>query len=240
MLIKNPPLETDRGSKRSKVMEKNPASTSAQENDNSIAGKNTTLEFETGVMMNKLKKRSNMFPDWVSHDYLLLIMHGISLFLPFMNLSKLVKQLWHEEKDPRRSLQSHNQKIGLDQPRRRQYLYDLRQATYHWFQILKVVMRIHLREQRQEEQIDAHWTTTQGSAMVYLDDVRTALNDRLKGIRMEYLPQTFWSQRDKANARAMIQAIDKRLKTRRIMRSLERFVGGRPYGGDLRLLQRTI
>ncbi|GKC77458.1 hypothetical protein Tco_1128232 [Tanacetum coccineum] len=44
-----------------------------------------------------------------------------------------------------------------------------------------------------------------------LDDVRTALNDRLKGIRMEYLPQTFWSQRDKANARAMIQAIDKRL-----------------------------
>ncbi|GJY34436.1 hypothetical protein Tco_0418905 [Tanacetum coccineum] len=73
-----------------------------------------------------------------------------------------------------------------------------------------------------------------------LDDVRTALNDRLKGIRMEYLPQTFWSQRDKANARAMVQAIDKRLKTRRIMRSLERFVGGRPYGGDLRLLQRTI
>ncbi|GJS17262.1 hypothetical protein Tco_0411734 [Tanacetum coccineum] len=73
-----------------------------------------------------------------------------------------------------------------------------------------------------------------------LDDVRTALNDRLKGIRMEYLPETFWNQRDKANARAMIQAIDKRLKTRRIMRSLERFVGGRPYGGDLRLLQRTI
>ncbi|GJZ75483.1 hypothetical protein Tco_0639948, partial [Tanacetum coccineum] len=58
-----------------------------------------------------------------------------------------------------------------------------------------------------------------------LDDVRTALNDRLKGIRMEYLPETFWNHRDKANARAMIQAIDKRLKTRRIMRSLESFVG---------------
>ncbi|GJT74966.1 hypothetical protein Tco_1041691 [Tanacetum coccineum] len=73
-----------------------------------------------------------------------------------------------------------------------------------------------------------------------VDDVRTALNDRLKGIRMEYLPQTFWSQRDKVNARAMIQAIDKRLKTRRIFWSLERFVGGRPYGNDLWLLQRTI
>ncbi|GJT43476.1 hypothetical protein Tco_0952191 [Tanacetum coccineum] len=62
-----------------------------------------------------------------------------------------------------------------------------------------------------------------------LDDVWTALNNRFKGIKMEYLPQTFWSQRDKANARAMIQSIDKRLKTWRIMRSLERFVGGRPY-----------
>ncbi|GJU76367.1 hypothetical protein Tco_1273437 [Tanacetum coccineum] len=44
-----------------------------------------------------------------------------------------------------------------------------------------------------------------------LDDVRTALNDRLKGIRMEYLPQTFWSQHDKVNARAMIQAIGQKL-----------------------------
>ncbi|GJT28953.1 hypothetical protein Tco_0909228 [Tanacetum coccineum] len=73
-----------------------------------------------------------------------------------------------------------------------------------------------------------------------LDDVRTALNDRLKGIRMQYLPQTIWRQRDKENARAMIQAIEKKLKTRRIMRSLEKFVGGRPYEGDFRLLQRTI
>ncbi|GJU62453.1 reverse transcriptase domain-containing protein [Tanacetum coccineum] len=57
-----------------------------------------------------------------------------------------------------------------------------------------------------------------------LDDVLFCSNIRLKGIRMEYLPQTFWSQRDKANARAMIQAIDKRLKIRMIMRSLERIV----------------
>ncbi|GKB15485.1 hypothetical protein Tco_0849408, partial [Tanacetum coccineum] len=62
-----------------------------------------------------------------------------------------------------------------------------------------------------------------GSA-IYLERRSTALNDRLKGIRIEYLPQTFWSQRDKANARAMIQAIDKRLKIRRIMRRLEDIV----------------
>ncbi|GJW46007.1 hypothetical protein Tco_0077653 [Tanacetum coccineum] len=73
-----------------------------------------------------------------------------------------------------------------------------------------------------------------------LDDVRTALNDHLKGIRIEYLPQIIWRQSDRERAKAMIQAIDKQLKSRRIMRSLERFIGGRPYGGDLRLLQRTI
>nr|GEV14653.1 putative reverse transcriptase domain-containing protein [Tanacetum cinerariifolium] len=60
-----------------------------------------------------------------------------------------------------------------------------------------------------------------------LTDVRTSLDDRLKGIRMQYLPQSIWRKSDKDITAAMIQAIDKRLKTRRIMRSLERFVRGR-------------
>nr|GEY55987.1 hypothetical protein [Tanacetum cinerariifolium] len=55
-----------------------------------------------------------------------------------------------------------------------------------------------------------------------LNDVRNALDDRLEGIRMQYLPQTIWRKGDKDRAAAMIQAIDKMLKTRRIMRSLER------------------
>nr|GEZ11569.1 hypothetical protein [Tanacetum cinerariifolium] len=73
-----------------------------------------------------------------------------------------------------------------------------------------------------------------------LYDVRNALDDRLKGIRMQYLPQTIWRKGDKDRAVAMIQAIDKMLKTRRIMRSLESFVGGRLYEGDFWMLQRTI
>nr|GEW96647.1 hypothetical protein [Tanacetum cinerariifolium] len=73
-----------------------------------------------------------------------------------------------------------------------------------------------------------------------LTNVRTALDDRLKGIRMKYLPQSIWRKSDKDRAVAMIQAIDKKLKTSRIMRSLERFVGGRLYERDFRMLQRTI
>ncbi|GJU98361.1 hypothetical protein Tco_1327632 [Tanacetum coccineum] len=73
-----------------------------------------------------------------------------------------------------------------------------------------------------------------------LNHVRTALNDIATGIQMEYLPKRKWSKQDKQRARVMINAIDKKLRDRRLMRSLEKFVGGRPYGGDLRLLQRTI
>nr|GEW90115.1 hypothetical protein [Tanacetum cinerariifolium] len=69
-----------------------------------------------------------------------------------------------------------------------------------------------------------------------LNDVRNALDDLLKGIRMQYLPQTIWRKGDKDRAAAMIQAINKMLKTRRIMRSLERFVGGRLCEGDFWML----
>ncbi|GJZ32991.1 hypothetical protein Tco_0578427, partial [Tanacetum coccineum] len=73
-----------------------------------------------------------------------------------------------------------------------------------------------------------------------LNDVRSALDDILKRIRMEYLPQTVWRNVDRERAGAMIQAIDRQLRNRRLLRSLEKFVGGRLYGGDLRLLERTI
>nr|GEU48736.1 hypothetical protein [Tanacetum cinerariifolium] len=73
-----------------------------------------------------------------------------------------------------------------------------------------------------------------------LSHVRTALNDIAIGIEMDYLPKRKWSKQDKQRARVMINAIDKKLRDRRLMRNLEKFVGGRPYEGDLRLLERTI
>ncbi|GJR74898.1 uncharacterized mitochondrial protein-like protein [Tanacetum coccineum] len=67
-----------------------------------------------------------------------------------------------------------------------------------------------------------------------LNDVRTALNDLLKGIRMPYLPQTIWRQSDRDKAGAMIKSIDIQLKTRRIYcGSLEeKFVSGRTVRED--------
>ncbi|GJZ32384.1 hypothetical protein Tco_0577820 [Tanacetum coccineum] len=73
-----------------------------------------------------------------------------------------------------------------------------------------------------------------------LNHVRTTLNDIATGIQMDYFPKTQWSTQDKRRARVMISSIDRKLRDRRLMRSLEKFIGGRPYGGDLRLLERTI
>ncbi|GJU36179.1 hypothetical protein Tco_1184533 [Tanacetum coccineum] len=69
----------------------------------------------------------------------------------------------------------------------------------------------------------------------------SSLEDITKNIDMEYLPEDGkWSNLEKKRAHFMIKDINKLLKERRMMRSLEKFVGGRLYGTDLRLLQRTI
>ncbi|GKB79784.1 hypothetical protein Tco_0946679, partial [Tanacetum coccineum] len=60
------------------------------------------------------------------------------------------------------------------------------------------------------------------------------------GIRMEYLPLRKWSNLDKKRAQVMVQVLNKQLYQRRLMRNLEKFIGGREYGKDLRLLERTI
>ncbi|GJR19657.1 hypothetical protein Tco_0968184 [Tanacetum coccineum] len=78
----------------------------------------------------------------------------------------------------------------------------------------------------------------------FSDDTLTrllsSLEDITKNIDMEYLPKRRWSTLEKKRAHFMIKDINKLLKERRMMRSLEKFVGGRLYGTDLRLLQRTI
>ncbi|GJY84105.1 hypothetical protein Tco_0497481 [Tanacetum coccineum] len=68
----------------------------------------------------------------------------------------------------------------------------------------------------------------------------SSLEDITKNIDMEYLPKIRWSTLEKKRAHFMIKDINKLLKERRMMRSLEKFVRGRLYGTDLRLLQRTI
>ncbi|GJW60931.1 hypothetical protein Tco_0110266 [Tanacetum coccineum] len=73
-----------------------------------------------------------------------------------------------------------------------------------------------------------------------LSSVRSVLNDIASNLEMDYLPKRHWSNLEMKRSRIMVKAIDKLLFERRLMRNLEKFIGGRDYGNDLRLLERTI
>nr|GEY56759.1 hypothetical protein [Tanacetum cinerariifolium] len=73
-----------------------------------------------------------------------------------------------------------------------------------------------------------------------LTSVRSVLHDIASYLRMDYLPNRRWSNLYRQRSRIMIKAINKLMLERRLMRSLEKFVGGREYGEDFRLLERTI
>nr|GEU73582.1 integrase, catalytic region, zinc finger, CCHC-type, peptidase aspartic, catalytic [Tanacetum cinerariifolium] len=58
-----------------------------------------------------------------------------------------------------------------------------------------------------------------------LEHTQQGISHEVSGTRMQYLPSTIWRKGDKDRAAAMIQVIEKMLKTRRIMRSLEKLSG---------------
>ncbi|GJR05459.1 putative reverse transcriptase domain-containing protein [Tanacetum coccineum] len=73
-----------------------------------------------------------------------------------------------------------------------------------------------------------------------LSSVKRVLHDIASNLEMDYLPKRHWSNLEMKRSHIMVKAIDKLLFERRLMRNLEKFVGGRDYGNDLRLLEWTI
>nr|GEW38284.1 hypothetical protein [Tanacetum cinerariifolium] len=74
-----------------------------------------------------------------------------------------------------------------------------------------------------------------------LISLRDTLKDMANNLEMGYtsvMPRRGWSNWDKKKYRIMIKDINRQLLDRRLMRSLKKFVGGREYGEELRLLQR--
>ncbi|GJU84616.1 hypothetical protein Tco_1292162 [Tanacetum coccineum] len=76
-----------------------------------------------------------------------------------------------------------------------------------------------------------------------LTRILEALNYRVKEFKVKRLNPgmntRFWTEKDVTRSKQFIAAIERRLKTRRIYRNLECFVGGRVCDIDYRLLQRT-
>nr|GEW43305.1 retrovirus-related Pol polyprotein from transposon TNT 1-94 [Tanacetum cinerariifolium] len=76
-----------------------------------------------------------------------------------------------------------------------------------------------------------------------LQQIDEALDYRVKEFRINKmnpgLNTRFWTRKDVDRSKEFMFAIQKRLKTRRIFRNLESFVGGRVRDADYRLLKRT-
>ncbi|GJW49174.1 hypothetical protein Tco_0090525 [Tanacetum coccineum] len=76
-----------------------------------------------------------------------------------------------------------------------------------------------------------------------LTRIPEAMDYRVKEFKLKQLNpgmnMRFWTQKDMTRSNEFISAIERRLKTRRIYRNLESFVGGRVLDIDYRLLQRT-
>ncbi|GJR94292.1 hypothetical protein Tco_0266466 [Tanacetum coccineum] len=73
-----------------------------------------------------------------------------------------------------------------------------------------------------------------------LTSVRSVLHDIASKLRMDYLPKRTWSSLDRNRSRIMIKAIDQLLLERRLIRSWEKFVGGRDYRSDTKVFTMTM
>ncbi|GKF09909.1 hypothetical protein Tco_0044133 [Tanacetum coccineum] len=131
-------------------------------------------------------------------------------------------------------VKSYQKKINLEKPDI--YRSDLRRMTaYTAYPDIQGIIYVDEMNKNRLMRTDELYKFSDGT----LNHVRTALNDIDRGIEMDYLLKRKWSKQDKKRARVMINAINKKLRDRRLMRSLEKFIGGRDYVGDLRLLERT-
>nr|GEX22672.1 hypothetical protein [Tanacetum cinerariifolium] len=76
-----------------------------------------------------------------------------------------------------------------------------------------------------------------------LQQIDEALDYRVKEFKINRMNPSlntrFWTRKDVDRSKEFMFAIQKWLKTRRIFRNLESFVGGRVRDGDNRLLKRT-
>ncbi|GKD79386.1 hypothetical protein Tco_1342007 [Tanacetum coccineum] len=73
-----------------------------------------------------------------------------------------------------------------------------------------------------------------------LTSVRRVLHGIASSLEMNYLPKRTSSKLDRKRSHIMIKVIDQQLFERRLMRNLEKFVRGREYGNDFKLLEWTI
>ncbi|GJZ08605.1 hypothetical protein Tco_0542888, partial [Tanacetum coccineum] len=156
-------------------------------------------------------------------------LQGGTLTMTYTTSTTKTKAAYNSSRDLQLGVESYQKKINVTKPEntrpdiRKRYLYTPYQ---HPQGFIYVNNQGRNRLMRSDELYKFSDDT--------LTRLRTSLDDITKNIQMEYLPKRRWNSLEKKRAHIMIKAIDKQLKERRIMRSLEKYVGGIEYRNDLR------
>ncbi|GKF08913.1 hypothetical protein Tco_0043137, partial [Tanacetum coccineum] len=141
-------------------------------------------------------------------------------------------------KDLQFGVESYQKKLNIAKPRTREE--DLsRRAPYTTLSDPQAIVYEDKLNRKRLIHFDELYKFNDGT----LQYVRNTLHDMATNLSMgcnKVMPKRRWSYLDKTRSYIMVKEIDRQLRERRLMRSLEKFVGGRHYGEDLRLLQQTI
>ncbi|GKC31418.1 retrotransposon protein, putative, unclassified, partial [Tanacetum coccineum] len=135
-------------------------------------------------------------------------------------------------------VESYQKKLNISKPRTRDV--DLsRRAPYNPLSEPQGVIYEDKLKRKRLIRTDKIYKFSDGT----LTSVCNTLDQMLKNFRLGYnkaMKKRKWTTTYQKWTRIMIKDINQQLLHRRIMRSLEKFVGGREYGTDIRLLQRII
>ncbi|GKE35323.1 hypothetical protein Tco_1454645 [Tanacetum coccineum] len=140
--------------------------------------------------------------------------------------------------DLKLGVESYQKKLKISKPRTREE-YLSRRAPYITHSDPQGVIYKDKLNRRRLMHSDELYKFSDGT----LQSVQDTLHDMATNLRMGYnkaMPKRRWSHLDKTQSYIMVKEIDHQFRERRLMRSLKKFVGGRHYGEDLRLLPRTI
>ncbi|GJY18095.1 hypothetical protein Tco_0389586 [Tanacetum coccineum] len=135
-------------------------------------------------------------------------------------------------------VESHQKKLNISKPRIRDEYLSRRAPYTTLLEPLGVIYEDKLKRKRLMC-TDEIYKFSDGT----LTSVCNTLDQMLKNLRLGYykvMKKQKWTITDQKRTRIMIKDIKQQLLERRIMRSLEKFVGGRDYETDYRLLQRTV
>ncbi|GJV42702.1 hypothetical protein Tco_1421142 [Tanacetum coccineum] len=141
-------------------------------------------------------------------------------------------------KDLQLGVESYQKKLNLTKPRTQDLDISRRPAYTTLSNPQGVIYKNNLKRKRFKRANELHKFSD--SILISVGDT---LSQVIHDLHLGYdkaMRRRKWTRLDQERTRIMIKVINQKQLERRIMRSLEKFVGGREYGEDLSLLQRTV